>query len=235
MASPATELSGAEIAKHAKLASGTLYPILMRLEEAGWLKSRWEAGDPTLLGRPRRRLYRITAKGVKNVGQVSSGFDADYGELGMEVIWIVAIAILGVVGAAISRQMTDEFKAWMPWLISFIIDRAVRMLPESQRERFAEEWRSHVIEIPGDAGKLIVALGFFVASSKRAGIPAAAGKRIIDIIFSGAAIVALAPLLVVLALLYIKLDSTGSRSFGACSYWSEWQAISRNKFSHDVA
>lgn len=70
MASPATELSGAEIAKHAKLASGTLYPILMRLEEAGWLKSRWEAGDPTLLGRPRRRLYRITAKGVKNVGQV---------------------------------------------------------------------------------------------------------------------------------------------------------------------
>ena len=126
----------------------------------------------------------------------------------MEVIWIVAIAILGVVGAAISRQMTDEFKAWMPWLISFIIDRAVRMLPESQRERFAEEWRSHVIEIPGDAGKLIVALGFFVASSKRAGIPAAAGKRIIDIIFSGAAIVALAPLLVVLALL-IKLDSPG--------------------------
>jgi PadR family transcriptional regulator PadR len=70
MASPASELSGAEIAKHAKLASGTLYPILLRLEETGWLKSRWEAGDPTLLGRPRRRFYRITAEGIKNVEQV---------------------------------------------------------------------------------------------------------------------------------------------------------------------
>jgi DNA-binding PadR family transcriptional regulator len=70
MASSAPDLSGAEIAKHAKLASGTLYPILLRLEEAGWLKSRWEAGDPTLLGRPRRRFYRITAKGLKNVEQV---------------------------------------------------------------------------------------------------------------------------------------------------------------------
>jgi PadR family transcriptional regulator, regulatory protein PadR len=70
IASPAAELSGAEIAKHAKLASGTLYPILLRLEKMGWLKSRWEAGDPRLLGRPRRRFYRITGTGLKNVEQV---------------------------------------------------------------------------------------------------------------------------------------------------------------------
>ena len=70
MASPAADLSGAEIAKQAKLASGTLYPILFRLENVGWLKSRWEAGDPTRLGRPRRRFYRITAKGLRNVDQV---------------------------------------------------------------------------------------------------------------------------------------------------------------------
>jgi PadR family transcriptional regulator PadR len=70
MTSPSSELSGAEIAKHAKLASGTLYPILFRLEETGWLKSHWEAGDPTLLGRPRRRFYRITALGIKNIEQV---------------------------------------------------------------------------------------------------------------------------------------------------------------------
>ena len=112
----------------------------------------------------------------------------------MALIWIIAVAILGVLGAAISRQMTDEFKAWVPWMIRHIIDRAVRTLPEDQRQRFAEEWRSHVNEIPGDAGKLIVALGFLVASSKIAGIPAAAGKRIFDTVFSAATLAVLAPI-----------------------------------------
>jgi PadR family transcriptional regulator len=64
------ELSGAEIAKVSKLSSGTLYPILYRLEEYGWLSSRWEIGDPTVLGRPRRRYYRITGEGAKRVQEV---------------------------------------------------------------------------------------------------------------------------------------------------------------------
>lgn len=56
-------LAGAEVAKKTKLASGTLYPILMRLETAGWLRSQWEAGDPAELGRPRKRFYFITGEG----------------------------------------------------------------------------------------------------------------------------------------------------------------------------
>ena len=63
--SASEELSGAEIAKRTKQQSGTLYPILIRLEEAQWLESRWEDGDPRELGRPRRRLYRITALGER--------------------------------------------------------------------------------------------------------------------------------------------------------------------------
>jgi PadR family transcriptional regulator PadR len=70
MSGHARELSGAEIAKVSKLSSGTLYPILYRLEEFGWLDSRWEAGDPVALRRPRRRYYRITAEGVKKVREV---------------------------------------------------------------------------------------------------------------------------------------------------------------------
>jgi PadR family transcriptional regulator PadR len=66
----ARELSGAEIARESKLSSGTLYPILYRLEEFGWLASHWEDGDPTTLGRPRRRYYRITAEGAKRVREV---------------------------------------------------------------------------------------------------------------------------------------------------------------------
>ena len=59
------ELAGAEIGQAAKLASGTLYPILLRLEEAGWLASRWEIDSPTVLGRPRKRFYRLTGLGAK--------------------------------------------------------------------------------------------------------------------------------------------------------------------------
>jgi PadR family transcriptional regulator len=64
------ELSGAEVAKITDLATGTLYPILYRLEQVGWLHSRWEDGDPAALGRPRRRYYRITREGQKRVRQV---------------------------------------------------------------------------------------------------------------------------------------------------------------------
>ena len=59
------ELSGADIARGTKLASGTLYPVLFRLERAGWLESRWEEGEPSALGRPRRRLYKVTAIGAQ--------------------------------------------------------------------------------------------------------------------------------------------------------------------------
>lgn len=45
--------------------SGTIYPLLARLESAGWLESSWEKIDPRVQGRPRRRLYRLTADGIR--------------------------------------------------------------------------------------------------------------------------------------------------------------------------
>jgi DNA-binding PadR family transcriptional regulator len=63
MSAGGLELSGAAIGREARLASGTLYPMLMRLEQCGWLESRWEIEDPQTLGRPRRRYYRVTAVG----------------------------------------------------------------------------------------------------------------------------------------------------------------------------
>jgi PadR family transcriptional regulator PadR len=58
------ELSGTEISREARLASGTMYPMLMRFEQCGWLESRWETEDPQALGRPRRRYYRVTGVGA---------------------------------------------------------------------------------------------------------------------------------------------------------------------------
>ncbi len=44
---------------------GTLYKALDRLRKAGLLESEWEdAETATEAGRPRRRIYRITAAGV---------------------------------------------------------------------------------------------------------------------------------------------------------------------------
>ena len=61
----ADELSGADIARSTKLATGTLYPILFRLEQSRWIESRWENEDPHKLGRPRRRLYKLTLLGAR--------------------------------------------------------------------------------------------------------------------------------------------------------------------------
>jgi PadR family transcriptional regulator, regulatory protein PadR len=66
MSNTNVEMSGADIARLTELQSGTLYPILMRLEQADWVHSEWEDGDPRELGRPRRRLYSITALGSKS-------------------------------------------------------------------------------------------------------------------------------------------------------------------------
>ena len=56
---PAVGRYGYELAKATGLASGTLYPILMRLEQRGLLAARWEFTEQ----RP-RHVYRLTADGV---------------------------------------------------------------------------------------------------------------------------------------------------------------------------
>jgi len=71
---PTEELSGADVAKRSAIASGTLYPILLRLESAGWFVSKWEAVDPASIGRPRRRLYRLTPSGLTRAGEVFASF-----------------------------------------------------------------------------------------------------------------------------------------------------------------
>jgi PadR family transcriptional regulator, regulatory protein PadR len=62
---PLTEHYGLEIAKKADLASGSIYPILARLETAGWLASGWEDIDEAKEGRRRRRYYQLTAIGKR--------------------------------------------------------------------------------------------------------------------------------------------------------------------------
>jgi PadR family transcriptional regulator, regulatory protein PadR len=72
---PTDSLSGAEVHQRCGIASGTLYPILLRLESAGWFVSQWESIDPSIAGRPRRRLYRLTSTGLKRASEVFASFN----------------------------------------------------------------------------------------------------------------------------------------------------------------
>jgi DNA-binding PadR family transcriptional regulator len=53
---------GYQISKETGLKAGTLYPLLMRLSDLGYLASRWK--PPEQPGRPPRHMYRLNARGL---------------------------------------------------------------------------------------------------------------------------------------------------------------------------
>jgi PadR family transcriptional regulator, regulatory protein PadR len=63
-------LYGYDLMRQAELKSGTLYPILARLERLGHLTSEWETIDPVQAGRPARRVYALTPAGRVFAGEV---------------------------------------------------------------------------------------------------------------------------------------------------------------------
>jgi DNA-binding PadR family transcriptional regulator len=61
--SHASDLHGWAIMKATKRSGPTVYGVLDRLEDTGWISGRWEKENPEP-GKPRRRLYSITPTGV---------------------------------------------------------------------------------------------------------------------------------------------------------------------------
>src|SRR4051794_36117603 len=65
LAQPSVWRYGLELSAETGLRSGTLYPILARLEgDLRWVESEWEDIDPVTEGRPARRYYRLTSDGA---------------------------------------------------------------------------------------------------------------------------------------------------------------------------
>jgi PadR family transcriptional regulator PadR len=64
---PSQPRYGFELMRRTGLASGSLYPMLARLEGAGWLTSGKEDIDPHAEGRPPRRHYIISGAAVTAV------------------------------------------------------------------------------------------------------------------------------------------------------------------------
>jgi PadR family transcriptional regulator, regulatory protein PadR len=72
------EFSGNDISRALGISSGTLYPLLIKLKDAGMVDDRWENDDPADLGRPRRRYYRIQALGIRATEEKLRRLDPGY-------------------------------------------------------------------------------------------------------------------------------------------------------------
>lgn len=58
---------GYALMKATGLKSGSLYPILMRLTDRGYLTANWEPSQSP--GRPPRQIYKLTPKGHAYAGE----------------------------------------------------------------------------------------------------------------------------------------------------------------------
>jgi DNA-binding PadR family transcriptional regulator len=65
LSEPNQKRYGLELCGLVGLHSGTIYPILARLEHVGWLDSGWEDVAEVTDGRPRRRFYWLTRDGAE--------------------------------------------------------------------------------------------------------------------------------------------------------------------------
>jgi DNA-binding PadR family transcriptional regulator len=54
-------LHGYDLCRQGGIKPGTLYPLLIRLHDQGYLEAEWQA--PAEAGRPPRHAYRLTAAG----------------------------------------------------------------------------------------------------------------------------------------------------------------------------
>ncbi|AYF78028.1 PadR family transcriptional regulator [Nocardia yunnanensis] len=61
---PTARQYGFDLMKSCHIPSGSLYPILLRLEKAGWIVGHFEDIDPSTEGRPPRKYYTMTPEGA---------------------------------------------------------------------------------------------------------------------------------------------------------------------------
>jgi hypothetical protein len=83
----------------------------------------------------------------------------------MGLISDIASSLLDVATAVAVRLVTDDLSQQIPHVVERLIDRAVNRLPDAKdRERYGEEWRSHVADTPGNLRKVWTALDCLRAS-----------------------------------------------------------------------
>jgi PadR family transcriptional regulator len=78
---PDEEQYGFGLMRSTGVKSGSLYPILDRFERLRWIAGYDEAINEHAEGRPKRRLYRLTALGERQARKAVAAFYRDIGSL----------------------------------------------------------------------------------------------------------------------------------------------------------
>ena len=77
LAQPQSWRYGYDIMRETGLRSGTLYPLLMRLHDQGFLEAEWRPSDKA--GRPPRHAYRLSPAGVTLARSAPAAVPAETG------------------------------------------------------------------------------------------------------------------------------------------------------------
>jgi uncharacterized protein involved in exopolysaccharide biosynthesis len=80
----------------------------------------------------------------------------------------LALVIVAVIAGVLTRFFVDKLNMWMACLTKRLLRIAIKRLSEAQRERFSEEWASHINEVTGQISKVAVALGCISAAQQMA-------------------------------------------------------------------
>src|SRR5262249_52435152 len=81
------------------------------------------------------------------------------GSLGMELLKLVATAIISGLSGFAGHVVAHDFCVAAPRICKQIVAAAVRLLPKRDRDRFYEEWMADLDEREGTIAKLRHALG----------------------------------------------------------------------------
>lgn len=110
---------------------------------------------------------------------------------------------LGLFAGTAAKQAGREFEAWAPRIARSIAKYAASRLEASDRERYDEEWQAYLHDVPGEIGKIVVAIGFLLATRQMRNQPALI-EVIIDKFFAFLMLSSISPLiLLIIAILLV--------------------------------
>ena len=189
--------------------SGKLYPILARLQHAGWLTREAENVDAAQARRPPRYLYQLSADGAGKARlelaeltaqlSVSPAAAAPAGSgrqcvsgLLIALLAVVWAVVIGVPRAAISDMATEEARTRLSRIPLFLIRLAVARMPPELRGDVGAEWKAELEFVVGDTEgmpltRLLRGIRYsagllFSAAAITDGLTGASAKRVARII-----------------------------------------------------